>query len=174
VLRATNAESAAVRAVPPIDARPEQALRVLEAHFGERPWSPRMRLRLAHLLAKVGSYDEVVPLLVGLADELASAGESKKAIAIFKKIERLHRRDVEEICLAPLARAAVEKPATDEAADNALRAFLDGSRPSTPEDRFRGWLLHLVRDAYGRSGFAGEAGPAAAGPALGAPGPLPA
>jgi CRP-like cAMP-binding protein len=174
VLRATNAESAAVRAVPALETRPDQALRALEAHFGERPWSPRMRLRLAHLLAKVGSYDEVVPLLVGLADELAGAGESRKAIAIFKKIERLHRRDVEEICLAPLARAAPEKPAPDAAADNELRAILDGSRPSTSEDRFRGWLLHLVRDAYGRSGFGAEARPAPAGPGLGAAGPLPA
>ena len=75
---------------------------------------------------------------------------------------------------------AADKPATDEAADNELRAILEGSRPSPPsrsstaEDRFRGWLLHLVRDAYGRSGFGADAGPATPGPGLAAPGPLPA
>jgi len=181
VVRATNAEAAAVRAVPALDTRPDEALRVLEAHFGHRPWSPRMRLRLAHLLAKVGSYEEVVPVLVGLADELATAGETRKAIAIFKKIERLRRRDVEEICLAPLARPEAEqRPGREEAAENELRAILDGSRPATPEDRFRGWLGHLVRDAYGRGGFSGDGrstGASGLGPAPGfgrAAGPLPA
>jgi hypothetical protein len=151
VSRATSAEAEAVRAVPAMDARPEEALRVLESHFGERPWSPRMRLRLADLLAKVGNYAEVVPLLVGLADELASAGESRKAIAILKKIERIHRRDVTEICLAPLARQRGEKSAAwEEAADTELGELLCGSRSATPEERFRGWLHDLVRDAYGR------------------------
>jgi CRP-like cAMP-binding protein len=167
VARATSAEADAVRAVAATDTRPEEALRVLESHFGDRPWSPRMRLRLAHLLAKVGNYAEVVPLLVGLADELANAGESRKAIAILKKIGRLKRRDVEEICLAPLPRRrGDEDAAVDGTADDELRAILDGPRPATAEDRFRGWLLDLVRDTAGRLGC-GPRPPDGASPALG-------
>src|SRR5262249_62177573 len=86
-----------------------------------------------------------------------------------KKCPPPTRRAIEEIGLAPLARAAAEKPVMDQAADNELRAILDGSRPSTPEDRFQGWLLHLVRDAYGRGASGGDARSASGGPALGTP-----
>jgi CRP-like cAMP-binding protein len=155
IRRASSPEAAAVRAVPTNDAGAEKkAIEVLEAHFGQGRWDPRMRLRLADVLLKAGKYQDAVPVLIGLADDLARAGYSDKAIAVLKKIERIQRRDVEVVNLAPLARTA---PAADAGASPGARA---GAAPSAPRpawapqataEFFQGWLEDVLRDrAQGR------------------------
>ena len=104
--RASSPEAAAIRAVTVKDPHGDQrAIDVLEAHFGESRWDPRMRLRLADVLLRAGKDEDAVPVLVGLADDLARAGYPEKAIAILKKIERLQSRHIEEVSLAPGARS---------------------------------------------------------------------
>ena len=111
IRRASSPEAAAVRAVPLSDAGTERkAIEVLEAHFGQSRWDPRMRLRLADVLLKAGKYQDAVPVLIGLADDLARAGFPEKAIAVLKKIEKIQRRDVEVVNLAPLASGAPRPP----------------------------------------------------------------
>jgi hypothetical protein len=87
-----------------------------------------------------------VDILIGLADDLAKEGFPDKAIAILKKVEKVQRRNVEVVNLAPLAGAPAAKrtsrrtPARAPAAgDGATRA-----RPLT-DDRLHGWLLELVK-----------------------------
>jgi CRP-like cAMP-binding protein len=111
IRRASSPEAAAVRAVPLDDAGTgRKAIEVLEAHFGQGRWDPRMRLRLADVLLKAGKYQDAVPVLIGLADELARAGYSEKAIAMLKKIEKIQRRDVEVVNLARPGRAGGRRP----------------------------------------------------------------
>src|SRR4029078_2340718 len=100
--RASSLEVAAVRAVTlPDSGTQRKAIEVLEAHFGESRWDPRMRLRLADVLVKAGKDEDAIPILIGLADELARAGFADKAVAILKKIEQGQRRHVEGAELAP-------------------------------------------------------------------------
>ena len=75
IQRASSPEAAAIRAVPLSDPLADQrAIEVLEAHFGESRWDPRMRLRLADVLLRAGKDQDAVPILVGLADDLAREG----------------------------------------------------------------------------------------------------
>jgi CRP-like cAMP-binding protein len=151
--RASSPEAAAVRAVSLSDAETRaRAIEVLEAHFGESRWDPRMRLRLADLLLKAGKEQEAVPILVGLADELAREGYPEKAVAILKKIEQVSRRHVEVVNLAPLSRPRVEAlpaPAAEAPQAPARRA------PARTDDRFHGWLLDVVRGSLDRTRAAG-------------------
>jgi CRP-like cAMP-binding protein len=150
--RASSPEAAAVRAVPLSDGNSRaRAIEVLEAHFGESRWDPRMRLRLADLLLKAGKEQDALPILVGLADELAREGYPEKAVAILKKIEQVRRRHVEVVNLAPLARS---RPVPVAAAPDVAPAAT-AVRPRTPartDERFHGWLLDVVRGAVGRGG----------------------
>ena len=60
--RASSPEAAAIRAVPLNDPLSDQrAIEVLEAHFGESRWDPRMRLRLADVLVRAGKDEDAVP-----------------------------------------------------------------------------------------------------------------
>jgi Cyclic nucleotide-binding domain len=142
IARATSPEAAAVRAMPVFPAgRAQEALRVLEAYFGRRGWSPRMTLRLADLLVTLRDHDEVLPVMVGLAEQLADTGHPAKAIAIIQKVERYQRRDVEELCLAPLSHGG-RKPAGPPPGPESPQG------PATRSDQevFRVWLGDLVRD----------------------------
>jgi CRP-like cAMP-binding protein len=160
IQRASSPEAAAIRAVPLNDPLSDQrAIEVLEAHFGESRWDPRMRLRLADVLVRAGKEQDAVPILVGLADDLAREGYPEKAISILKKIEQLQRRHIEEVSLAPRlhedpADLVADAPAPGLAAGPARR-----SRARTDEF-FHAWLLDTVRGAVGRARTAGQATPA--------------
>jgi len=148
--RASSPEVAAVRAVPlPDSGTRRKAIEVLESHFGESRWDPRMRLRLADVLLKAGKEQDGIPILIGLADELARAGFADKAVAILKKIEQVQRRNVEVVNLAPLLRADAAPSAPEAAAAASIPA--PGGRPrAVTDDRFHGWLVDLVRDSVGK------------------------
>jgi CRP-like cAMP-binding protein len=166
--RASSPEAAAVRAVPlPDSGTRRKAIEVLESHFGESRWDPRMRLRLADVLLKAGKDEDAIPILVGLADELAREGFAHKAVAIIKKIEQVQRRNVEVVNLAPLMRSA-------EAVPRAVPAGPDRAAPPRPraltDDRFNGWLVDLVRDTVGKPRAHG-AGATSDAPALKGYGP---
>ncbi len=141
--RASSPEAAAVRSVRLDD--PEAAARaaeVLRTHFGATRWDRRMRLRLADVLLRADQAEEALPILIGLADDLARAGASARAVALIKKIEQVQRRDVEVVNLAPLLRdeEGPPPPADDEPPSAPPR------RPRTDE-RFQGWLVDVMRDA---------------------------
>jgi CRP-like cAMP-binding protein len=152
IRRASSPEAAAVRAVPMNDAGAERkAIEVLEAHFGQSRWDPRMRLRLADVLLKAGKYEDAVPVLIGLADDLARAGFPEKAIAVLKKIEKIRRRDIEVVNLAPLAGGAPppERGPRRRAA-RVVTAAPTAAKPSwSPQataEFFQGWLVDVLRD----------------------------
>ena len=148
--RASSPEVAAVRAVPlPDSGTRRKAIEVLESHFGESRWDPRMRLRLADVLLKAGKEQDAIPILIGLADELARAGFADKAVAILKKIEQVQRRNVEVVNLAPLLRAEAA-PAATVAPDGTGLPAPTGRPRAVTDDRFHGWLVDLVRDSVGK------------------------
>jgi CRP-like cAMP-binding protein len=164
--RASSPEVAAVRAVPlPDSGTRRKAIEVLESHFGESRWDPRMRLRLADVLLKAGKDQDAIAILIGLADELAREGFADKAVAILKKIEQVQRRNVEVVNLAPLLRAEAA-PALEEPGP-ARPVAAPNSRPrAVTDDRFHGWLVDLVRDSVSKL-HAAETAPAPVdGPAL--------
>jgi CRP-like cAMP-binding protein len=150
IRRASSPEAAAIRAVPVDPGTREKAIEVLEAHFGQSRWEPRMRLRLASVLLRAGKDQDAIDVLVGLADDLAREGLTEKAIAILKKIERLRQRHVEEVNLAPLKRkaeraqpVAAGQPSPPASSSRGARP---GSRKPRTEERFQGWLLDVLRD----------------------------
>ncbi len=144
VERASSREAAAIRAARLAEpGTRERAVEVLTAHFGDRHWDPRMRLRLADVLLKAGKEEEAVPILAGLADELTREGLTEKAIAILKKIEKIQSRFVEEVKLAPLERAETgssSPPAPPEPVS------------AVPGAPFQSWLVDLVRETVGPGG----------------------
>jgi hypothetical protein len=162
VERAQSPDAAAVRAVP-ADATPEHADRILEGFFGLRQASPRLRLRLASALLKAGNDRQVLPVLAELAEELAGAGQSRKALAILRRIEALAHRDIQELCLAPLEK----EPGPDVAEDpgpGMPPPIRDGRSRHPPvfQDRFQSWLHHVTREPeqpHEREGWTGEAPP---------------
>jgi CRP-like cAMP-binding protein len=151
--RASSPEAAAIRAVPVSDPYSDRrAIEVLEAHFGESRWDPRMRLRLADVLLRAGKEHDAVPVLVGLADDLAREGYPEKAVAILKKIERLQRRHLEEVNLAPSSKrsgAAPPPPAPPRGSGSVPVVPRTRPRPRT-DDRLHDWLLDTVRHAVAR------------------------
>jgi CRP-like cAMP-binding protein len=174
--RASSPEAAAVRAVTVKDPHaPARAIDVLEAHFGESRWDPRMRLRLADVLLRAGKEQDAVPILVGLADDLAREGYPEKAIAILKKIERLQSRHIEEVSLAPASRRpgarggapetrpAIPIPPPPAAAPGAPAP---ARRRARTDDRLEAWLVDTVRHAVVRSPAAAPAQAHAYGPGL--------
>ena len=157
--RASSPEVAAIRTVQLHDpAAQERAIEVLEAHFGERRFHPRMRLRLANVFLKSGKEDEAVPILIGLADEMARSGFAEKAIALIKKVEEIQQRHVEEVNLAPLKKKQVAaKPRPPAAAPQAA------ARGNDSRDSFGSWLVDIVRErtdgAEAGTGQPGVVGP---------------
>jgi CRP-like cAMP-binding protein len=145
IRRASSPEAAAVRAVPlAMSDAQKRAVGALEALFGETRWDPRMRLRVAAVLLRAGKYEDTVPILVRLADDLARQGYPEKAIAVLKKIERIQRRHVEELSLAPRSKSAAPAggagPAEPPAGLPARRPA-----PANTEGYFQDWLLDMVR-----------------------------
>jgi CRP-like cAMP-binding protein len=165
IRRASSPEAAAIRAVPLNDPLSDQrAIEVLEAHFGESRWDPRMRLRLADVLVRAGKDEDAVPILVGLADDLAHEGYPEKAISILKKIEQLQRRHIEEVSLAPSIKpegAAPPPPPRPQASAAVAVPPAQGRRArARTDERFHAWLLDTVRDAVGGVGTGGQTTPA--------------
>jgi len=167
IRRASSPEAAAVRAVSMNDAvQGRKAIEVLEAHFGQSRWDPRMRLRLADVLLRAGKFEDAIPVLIGLAHDLAHAGYPEKAIAVLKKIEKIRRRDIEVVNLAPRPGAAAPErrkrprlhPDASPAAVTA--AVKPGWGPQPTAEFFEGWLVDVLRDRVGRGGA--EEGPAEA------------
>jgi CRP-like cAMP-binding protein len=169
--RASSPEVAAVRAVPlPDSGTRRKAIEVLESHFGESRWDPRMRLRLADVLLKAGKDQDAIAILIGLADELAREGFADKAVAILKKIEQVQRRNVEVVNLAPLLRSDTAPAAEAPGPARPMAAPNSRPRPVT-DDRFHGWLVDLVRDSVSKLQTAETSGAPVDGPARRAYGP---
>ena len=175
IRRASSPEAAAIRAVPLSDPLSDRrAIEVLEAHFGESRWDPRMRLRLADVLVRAGKEHDAVPILVGLADDLSREGYPEKAISILKKIEQLQRRDIEEVSLASFNKqGGAESPppgtprASDESESSRSRSSSSEAVPpasarkrARTADFLHAWLVDTVRDAVARSRPAGGTRPA--------------
>ena len=149
VERANSAEVAAVRAVPPMDeAIPAQAVRVLDAHFGAKVRDPKMRLRLAEVLAKTANYVDVVPVLVGLAEELQASGQHARALAILGKIESVDHQGPKEVGIAPLTR--LTRGPHREGPDSAIITYVTTGRPAPnakAAEHFRLWLQEVMSEA---------------------------
>lgn len=88
----------------------DKALALLREQFKQGSRDPRLRLQMADVLVLAGQGKQAVPILVGLADEYASEGFAAKAIALFKKIEKIEpgRKDVE----SKLATLIHQEPST--------------------------------------------------------------
>jgi CRP-like cAMP-binding protein len=139
VARALSPAAAAVRALPKEASRSrERAHAALAAHFGDTQWSLRMRLRLAEVLLKAGNEDDAVAILTSVADALAAADNGEKALAVLQKIASVRRRHVEELCLAPLAKA----PKPEKAPEGERHSRL----VEAPHGVFRDWLVNMLRE----------------------------
>jgi CRP-like cAMP-binding protein len=143
--RARCQEEEAVRSLPPAAADPKHAAAALQAHFGSSDWSPRVRTHLARLLLDVGRQDDALAILAGVAQDLARRGQAQKAIALLKKVERVRRRGLQEIELAPL------RPGRRRSARHASRAAETSGARGAPASRaataaaFREWVGLLIR-----------------------------
>jgi tetratricopeptide (TPR) repeat protein len=74
-----------------------KAVEMAQAALRERPRDGRLQLQLADVLVAAGRGREAVPLLRGMADELAAEGFAAKAIAILKRIQKIEPgRDLEQ------------------------------------------------------------------------------
>lgn len=148
VERASSPDVAAVRAVRLADQQlRRRADEVLSAHFGQSRWDPRMKLRLADLLLRTDKEDDAVAVLVGLADDFAREGFPEKAVAVLKKIERIRKRNIEEVSLAPLAPEAGQTPRPEPAKPAAPAPPLLPVRPRlATEDFLQAWLVDVLRD----------------------------
>jgi CRP-like cAMP-binding protein len=167
--RLSSPEALAARQVawPPRTSR-SRAAEVLQESFGEAQWTPRTRLRLADALFKAGRSEEVVAVLLDCVDDLTREGYPSKAVALLKKIERIQRRHIEEVNLAPMLKLDVEDapeaPGPAEASGDA-----PARRPSVRlEDHFDDWLLAMARQAAVHRHPAPSPAPAATGAATGA------
>ncbi|HET7292818.1 MAG TPA: cyclic nucleotide-binding domain-containing protein [Vicinamibacteria bacterium] len=144
VERVSSPEAAAVRTVPLADAGGRaRAAQALRRHFGEGRWEPRVRLKLAEVLARTEKAEEAQAVLSVLADDLLREGFPDKAVAILKKIEGLRSRDVERVSLAPL-------PVLDLLARSAPAAAAP-ARPLPHDAAFQSWLLDILRERAKRT-----------------------
>jgi hypothetical protein len=67
----------------------KKAIEVLRTEFQKGSREPRLRQQLADVLVLAGRGREAVPILAGLADELARTGYAAKAIAVLKRIDKI-------------------------------------------------------------------------------------
>jgi hypothetical protein len=74
-----------------------KAAAALRKEFESGRRDPALRQQLGDVLLLAGRRDEAIPILLGVADELAQAGQTGKAIAALKKVESAQpgRADVE-------------------------------------------------------------------------------
>jgi CRP-like cAMP-binding protein len=148
VERLSSPEAAAARQVAWSEGTTRsRALDVLQENFGEAQWTPRTRLRLADALFKAGRQEEVIAVLLDCVDELTREGFPEKAVALLKKIERIQRRDVEQLNLAPLLKAAEGRGTVTAPGAPAIAASGASMRI---EEHFDDWLLELARQAAAR------------------------
>lgn len=149
IARLSSPEAIAARAVPWAEGTTRaRALDVLREHFGQTRWTPRTRLRLADALFKAGRQEEVEAVLLDCVDELTREGFPEKAVALLKKVERLRRRDVEEVNLAPLLRLDAEAAVAGEgpaAVPGPVDAPAGPPAAGTAGD-FESWLAGLGSD----------------------------
>ena len=94
----------------------KKAIDLLRTEFQKGSREPRLRHQLADVLVLAGRGREAVPILAGLADELARTGFAAKAIAVLKRIDKIDpgRADVARK-LAALIEAKPQAPARAEA-----------------------------------------------------------
>ena len=159
IQRASSPEAAAVRAVPSTPPRTSARSRCW------RPTSARTAGTRAcgcgwRTCCKAGKDDDAVPILVGLADDLARAGYPEKAIAILKKIEKLQRRGIEEVNLAPLRAKRRAGPAAEPGRGAARPATAGGGRQARGHaSEFSSMAVDVLRDTVVRdAGRAAAAG----------------
>ena len=67
----------------------KKAIDLLRTEFQKGSREPRLRHQLADVLVLAGRGREAVPILAGLADELARTGFAAKAIAVLKRIDKV-------------------------------------------------------------------------------------
>jgi thioredoxin-like negative regulator of GroEL len=65
-----------------------RALSVLRTQFESGNRSPELRLQFAEVLVQIGKSDEAIPVLIGVADELATASR-ERAIAALRRVDRI-------------------------------------------------------------------------------------
>ncbi|HUG54745.1 MAG TPA: cyclic nucleotide-binding domain-containing protein [Vicinamibacteria bacterium] len=66
-----------------------KAVELAQAQLRARPRDGRLRLQLADTLVAAGRGREAVPLLRGIADDLAKDGFAAKSIAVLKRIQKI-------------------------------------------------------------------------------------
>jgi hypothetical protein len=72
-----------------------RAIFLLRARFEAGNRSPELRLQLADVLVEAGKADEAIPVLIGVADEVATVSP-QRAIQALQRVERIDpgREDV--------------------------------------------------------------------------------
>jgi cAMP-dependent protein kinase regulator len=120
----------------------DKALELLREQFKHGSRDPRLRLQMADVLVLAGRGKEAVPILVALADEYASDGFAAKAIALFKKIDKIEpgRKDVESK-LAGL----IQEPSKVPLRAKPPAADAEEEFPLT-DDMFRDQLLDVIQE----------------------------
>jgi cAMP-dependent protein kinase regulator len=90
----------------------EKALRLLRQQFEAGSRDSRLRTQLADVLVLAGKVAEAVPVYLGLADELARGGQTARAVALLKKVDRVEsgRTDVQDRLARLAAQPAPPRP----------------------------------------------------------------
>ena len=72
-----------------------RAMAVLRAQFESGNRSPELRLQFADVLVQTGKPEEAIPVLIGVADELAAASR-ERAIEALRRVQKIapDREDV--------------------------------------------------------------------------------
>lgn len=65
-----------------------RALSLLRSQFESGNRSPELRLQFAEVLVQTGKSEEAIPVLIGVADELA-AGSRERAIETLRRVEKI-------------------------------------------------------------------------------------
>jgi hypothetical protein len=89
-VRSTPRFGAAEESVGDLVARKKwsRALVLLRAQFESGNRSPDLRLLFADVLVQTGKADDAIPVLIGVADELAAASR-ERAIEALRRVERI-------------------------------------------------------------------------------------
>ncbi len=66
-----------------------KAIEVLREQLRHEAGNPRIRMQLADVLVMAGTPHEAAPVLLSLADDYAAQGDGAKAIAVFKKLQKI-------------------------------------------------------------------------------------
>ena len=66
-----------------------KAIELLREQLRHEASNPRVRMQLADVLVMAGNPQEAAPVLLSLADDYAAQGDGAKAIAVFKKLQKI-------------------------------------------------------------------------------------